>query len=151
MNKGDSEQKETVHPAFSAPPGGETILVVEDQKDLRELVAMILESRGYQVIPAGSGAEALVCWEKRHFEIKLLLTDINMPDGWTGQKLADKLVREAPQLRVIFSSGDDISDMPGAQTSGGAARNFLAKPYRPAQLLQMVRECLDQPGRPSVG
>jgi CheY-like chemotaxis protein len=124
--------------------GRETILVVDDEPDLRELVTQVLESEGYQVFSAGSGAEALEQWNKRRGEMHLLLTDIVMPDGLTGRKLADRLQREDPRLRVIFTSGH-TAGQPGTELANVEERNFLPKPYRPATLLQIVRDCLDQP------
>jgi PAS domain S-box-containing protein len=133
----------TVPVKTNAHPVHETILVVEDEPDLRDLVTQVLESRGYRVIAAGSGTEALACWAARKQEIHLLLTDIVMPDGLTGQKLAEQLTNENPQLRVIFTSGYSPG-MPGSELADIEEENFLAKPYRPAKLLQVVRECLDR-------
>jgi CheY-like chemotaxis protein len=135
----------------AAPPkplasegGGETILVVEDEPDLRDLVTQVLESRGYKVISAGSGSEALETWAKRSGNIHLLLTDMVMPDGLTGRKLAERLTSEDPRLRVIFTSGYSAG-MPGTELANVEESHFLAKPYRPATLLEVVRRCLDQP------
>ena len=124
--------------------GGETILVVEDEPDLRDLVSQVLESRGYKVVSAGSGAEALETWAKRSGNIDLLLTDMVMPDGLTGVKLAERLTTESPGLRVIFTSGYSAG-MPGTELANIEARHFLAKPYRPSTLLEVVRRSLDEP------
>ena len=134
----------------AAKAGRETILVVEDEPDLRDLVAQVLESRHYRVLTAASGAKALETWAKREGEIDLLLTDMVMPDGLTGRKLAERLTGEDPRLRVIFTSGY-TAGMPGSDLDNVAEGNFLPKPYRPATLLQVVRDCLDRPaGRVAV-
>jgi signal transduction histidine kinase len=122
----------------------ETIMVVDDEPDLRDLVAQVLESGGYKVISAGSGTQALEQWAKRLGDVHLLLTDIVMPDGLTGRKLADRLRGDDPRLRVIFTSGY-TAGQPGTELANVEAASFLAKPYRPATLLRMVRECLDRP------
>jgi two-component system, cell cycle sensor histidine kinase and response regulator CckA len=127
-----------------ASSGGETILVVEDEPDLRELVLQILDSSGYKVITAGSGAEALQAWATHRAEIRLLLTDLALPDGMSGQDLADRLTTENPQLRVILTSGYSAG-LPGTELAGVDSRRFLAKPYRPSTLLEIVRRGLDEP------
>jgi two-component system NtrC family sensor kinase len=141
-----SEPRKTAPPASvpTRPTGRETILVVDDEPDLRDLVSQVLESGGYHVLSAGSGAQALEQWAKHPGDIHLLLTDIVMPDGLTGRKLADQLLSEDPRLRVIFTSGYSAGQ-PGTELANVEARSFLAKPYRPAALLRIVRECLDRP------
>jgi CheY-like chemotaxis protein len=124
--------------------GHETILVVDDEPDLRDLVTQVLETAGYVVISAGSGAEALELWAKHHGDVHLLLTDIAMPDGLTGPKLAERLRSEDPRLRVIYSSGYSAG-VPGTDLANMEGQIFLPKPYRPGTLLQTVRDCLDQP------
>jgi two-component system, NtrC family, sensor kinase len=131
-------------PPAKPPPGHETIMVVDDEPDLRDLVSQVLESGGYKVLSAGSGAEALELWAKRQGDVHLLLTDIVMPDGLTGRKLAEQLQGEDPRLRVIYTSGY-TAGMPGTELANVDERCFLAKPYRPSMLLKIVRECLDQP------
>jgi CheY-like chemotaxis protein len=118
---------------------------VDDEPDLRELVSQILEADGYRVILAGSGAEALDQWAKRQGSVHLLLTDLVMPDGMTGRILAERLQREDPSLRVIYTSGY-TAGQPGLELADVEERNFLPKPYRPNTLLRVVRECLDHPG-----
>jgi PAS domain S-box-containing protein len=130
-------------------PARETILVVDDEPDLRELIAQVLESDGYHVISACSGKEALEQWAKRSGDIHLLLTDMVMPDGVTGNKLADLLQSEDPRLRVIFTSGYTAGQR-GTELANVKDRNFLPKPYRPNTLLSVVRECLDQAGAHSA-
>jgi two-component system, cell cycle sensor histidine kinase and response regulator CckA len=124
--------------------GAETILVVEDEPDLRDLVVQVLEARGYTVVGAGSGKQALEQWSQRNRNIDLLLTDMVMPDGMTGCELATRLKNDAPDLRVIYTSGHSAG-VPGTQLADIDERQFLAKPYRPSKLLEIVRSVLDNP------
>jgi CheY-like chemotaxis protein len=125
-------------------PVAETILVVEDEPDLRDLVVQVLQSRGYKVLEAGSGKQAIEQWTQRDRPIDLLLTDMVMPDGMTGCELASRLQTDAPGLRVIYTSGHSAG-IPGTQLADIDERQFLAKPYRPSRLLEIVRSVLDNP------
>jgi CheY-like chemotaxis protein len=144
---GAGETRKAPQPSLGpSSGGGETILVVEDEPDLRDLVSQVLESQGYKVVQASSGADALEVWRKHAGSINLLLTDMVMPDGLGGRKLADILTNEDPRLRVIFTSGYSAG-MPGTELATVEEQQFLAKPYRPSALLEVVRRCLDQPQR----
>ena len=125
--------------------GSETILVVEDEAPLRELVQFILEGQGYNVLDAGSGVAALKVWEQHKSSIDLLLTDLVMPEGMSGNELGERLVKEDPSLKVIFTSGYS-ADTVGKDFVLRDGVNFLQKPYHPDKLAQTVRDCLD--GKP---
>jgi two-component system cell cycle sensor histidine kinase/response regulator CckA len=122
--------------------GTETILVVEDEPPLRALVRNVLQRYGYKVLEAGSGVEALPLWREHQSRIKLLLTDMVMPHGLSGRELADKLLLENPQLKVIYTSGYSL-DVVGTDMVLREGLNFLQKPYHPRKLAQAVRDCLD--------
>jgi signal transduction histidine kinase/ActR/RegA family two-component response regulator len=122
--------------------GDETILVVEDEPALRELVVNILELCGYRIYQARSGVEAVRVWEKHKSEIDLLLTDMVMPEGMSGRQLAERLQAEDPGLKVIYTSGYSPG-MAGKDIALLEGFNFLAKPYPPSRLAQVVRDCLD--------
>ena len=134
----------------AAPPtvspiarGNERILIVEDEEMLRELAREILRDSGYQILEAASGREALAVWQRHEGKIDLLLTDMVMPEGVSGVELAERLVAETPQLKVIFMSGytsDDVSAELLARTNA----SFIQKPYGHAELTQIVRDCLDR-------
>jgi nitrogen-specific signal transduction histidine kinase len=121
--------------------GRETILVVEDEPVLRELVQEILKEYDYQVIEAASGVEALRVWDEFEGEIDLLLTDMVMPEGMSGRELATQLKKRKPSLKVIYSSGYSPDSM--GQDFGHSDTIFLSKPYLPPQLARTVRQCLD--------
>ncbi len=123
------------------PGGEETILVVEDETGLLELVRNVLQGYRYRVLVASSGAEALRIWDEHNGQVDLLLTDMIMPGGMTGNDLAAKLRKQKPGLKVIYTSGYS-SELTGKDSSANNTA-FLAKPYLPLQLAQTVRKCLD--------
>jgi hypothetical protein len=121
--------------------GKETILVVEDESGLLELVRSVLERYEYHVLIAASGSEALRVWDEQQGRIDLLLTDMIMPGGMTGGELAAELKNRKPELNVIFTSGYSVEligkDMAQSDT------NFLPKPYQPHQVARLIREIID--------
>ncbi len=141
MDKPGEVEVEQVLPV-DVKGGNETVLVVEDEVAVREVVSKVLTSHGYRVLQAGSGLEALQVWAQNSKTIDLLLTDIIMPDGVSGLELADKLLAENPRLRVIFSSGYS-QDMLERKHQPRKGVSFLSKPYHPSHLAKVVRNCLD--------
>jgi signal transduction histidine kinase len=129
-----------------AQGGREIILLVEDEPVLRELVAKVLEDYDYRVLQAESGVEALKVWDEYEGNVDLLLTDMVMPGGVSGAELAQRLRQRKSDLRVIYTSGYS-SEVVGRNFSENDPV-FLAKPYRPPQLAQRVRRCLDAPAQP---
>jgi PAS domain S-box-containing protein len=122
--------------------GTETILVVEDERDLRDLVSRVLRNDGYRVFEAVDGPSALNIWAEYKDQIDLLFTDVVMPGGLNGRDVAEKIWTERPDLKVIFSSGY------GADTLGKDFKldpkfNYLQKPYEPGRLAKIIRQCLD--------
>jgi two-component system, cell cycle sensor histidine kinase and response regulator CckA len=131
------------HPAEAAEPirgGHETVLVVEDEPVLREMVCEMLKGHGYQVLEASTGVEALKVWDDSEARVDLLLTDMVMPEGMTGAELAEQLRRRKPDLKIICSSGYSPEIMEQNSHNDVA---FLPKPYHPPQLARLVRNCLD--------
>ncbi len=127
--------------AVEIPGGHETILLVEDERDLLELTREFLERYGYRIITAPNGVAALKVWSENQREIDLLLTDMRMPDGINGYELAQRLVSDKPALKVIYVSGYSIEHTPAMRLKEGS--NFLTKPYTPPGLAQAVRRMLD--------
>jgi two-component system cell cycle sensor histidine kinase/response regulator CckA len=121
-----------------------TILVVEDEPALRFLVETILRKNGFRILVAENGVEALKVWEEQEGKVDLLLTDMIMPEGMSGRKLAERLRQENRHLKVIYSSGysGELIDKEGLKLDG---HNFLSKPYHPKKLLEVVRASLDVP------
>ncbi len=129
-------------PESQVPHGTETILVVEDEPPVRWIVKEVLGKYGYKVLEAGNGVEALALWHQRHGEIALLLTDIVMPVGLTGQELAEKFTAQKPGLKVIYISGYSLQ-VAGKGFALLDGLNFLQKPFDGAKLALAVRHCLD--------
>jgi two-component system, cell cycle sensor histidine kinase and response regulator CckA len=135
-------------PATAAPAdpvvrgGKETILVVEDETPLRELVCDVLSGYGYDILQAESGAKALMVWQEHKAKVDLLLTDLVMPDRLNGRELAEQLRAEFPELKVIFTSGY-TADVVGKDFISQRGLQYLQKPYDPRKLALTVRECLD--------
>jgi two-component system cell cycle sensor histidine kinase/response regulator CckA len=126
--------------------GHETVLLVEDEESVRGLLAHMLHNRGYRVLQAASGAEALPVFETHAAEIDLVLTDIVMP-GMSGLELAGRLRRMRPETPIVFMSGysGDVLTRTGPLPEG---MSFLPKPLRPDVLVAKLREALDRSSRP---
>jgi PAS domain S-box-containing protein len=126
--------------------GVETILVVEDEDQVRTVIVTILRRHGYRVLAARHPGEALLLAEQKTEEIHLLLTDVVLPQ-MSGPSLASRLVALRPGLHVVFMSGytDDILGRHGVHESGFT---YLQKPITPVSLLGTLRTVLDEaPGR----
>jgi CheY-like chemotaxis protein len=119
--------------------GTETVLVVEDQEQLRKMVARVLRGQGYKVREAANPGEAVLIAERYAGPIHLLLTDIVMP-GISGGELAARLKAVRANMAVLFMSGYSERAMLG-QLEGA----YLAKPFSPETLAVKVREVLGPP------
>jgi len=142
----DLPRAEPARPEAKAAPaperrGGETILLVEDEEFLRDLARRMLELKGYRVIPAADGAEALAAMARSGVSVDLLLTDVVMP-GMSGRDLAERILETHPDLKVIYSSGytEDVIVRKGL---GDQRAHFLRKPFTIDDLAGKVREVLD--------
>jgi PAS domain S-box-containing protein len=126
-------------------PGTESILLVEDEEPVRRLVHRLLSRAGYRVLTAASGEEALQLLERQGHEVDLVLTDLIMPGGVSGQELGRRLCERNARLRILYMSGytgdSGASDAPDRFRLPPGAR-LLAKPFTPATLLESVRTSL---------
>jgi PAS domain S-box-containing protein len=121
--------------------GAETVLLVEDQPEVRSVAREMLGRHGYTVIEAATGSEALVAARNHDGGIHLLVTDVVMP-GLSGRALAEQFVQQQPAARVLFMSGyTDDNIVQQGLLDGRVA--FIQKPFTPTALLQKVREALD--------
>jgi two-component system cell cycle sensor histidine kinase/response regulator CckA len=121
--------------------GSGTILVAEDQTDVRALVSHVLRAYGYRVLTASNGEEALAVAARETRAIDLLITDVVMP-GLNGRELAERLGRLRPRMKVLFISGytEDTVVRRGVLKPD---LNYLSKPFGPAALLTSIRRILD--------
>jgi PAS domain S-box-containing protein len=134
------ERVGAVRSTAEAPHGTGTILLVEDEQDVREVAREFLESGGYTVIEARDGAEALKKLGKHEGGIDLVVTDMIMP-GMTGQDLTARLKQERPEIRVLYMSG--YSERAAADSiRGDSSMRLLAKPFSRWALLRAVHELL---------
>jgi PAS domain S-box-containing protein len=129
--------------AYREVSGSEVVLLVEDEDNIREPAAEILEARGYAVLAAHNGAEALEIAEHHTGPIHLVITDVVMPQ-MNGSRLAEALCRVRPDTRVLYISGypEDAIAHHGVLEP---RHRFLQKPFPPGLLLATVRELLEQP------
>jgi len=137
------EIEETMRPTMTLLAGSETIVVVEDEVQVRELVQEILQAEGYTVLTAADGDEGVRLCTEYDGPIDLLLTDVVMP-GLSGPEMAQCILPVHSTIKVVFMSGyasDAIGDH-GVLDPGTA---FLQKPFTPDILIGKVRETLDTP------
>jgi CheY-like chemotaxis protein len=137
-------------PELAVRGRGELVLLVEDDAAVRATISSILERNNYRLLAGSDGMQARELFRKRGSEIDLLLSDVVLPHGLSGAELALQLRNENPRLRVILCSGyspdkvrpvmDELPDL-----------MFLQKPFRPEQLLSLLRRTLDKPGLQSAG
>ena len=122
--------------------GTETILVVEDQPALRELVRRILQQKGYRVLEAPDGEEAVRVAESTARPIQLVITDVVMP-GMNARAMAERIRKIWPTVRVLFMSGYHDDDVM-LQSLANAKVDFLQKPFLPHDLAEKVRAVLER-------
>jgi CheY-like chemotaxis protein len=128
--------------------GMETVLIVEDQAEVRGVIRTTLRRNGYTVLEATNGQEALALSRGHAGPIHLLFTDVVMP-GLSGRRVAEILTAERRDMRVLYTSGytDDAIVRHGVLEPGLA---FLQKPYTSSAMLRKLRSTLDTPNPPAV-
>ncbi len=119
----------------------DTILLVEDDDDVRSLARCVLEEAGYHVIEAADGHKAIAAWREFPGRIHLLLTDMVMPGGLSGSDVADRFSADRPDSKVIFSSGYS-TDLFSGEINPRSGFNYLPKPYLARQLTDAVAGAL---------
>jgi CheY-like chemotaxis protein len=122
------------------PPGGYTVLVVDDEEAVRRLASRMLTWGGYQALEARHGREALATIEQHAGPIHLVLTDIKMP-GMNGRELGREIESRWPDKRILYMSGFASEVFQGGLLEAGAP--FLAKPFTQEDLTGKVRGLLE--------
>jgi PAS domain S-box-containing protein len=139
--------KPTVPKHRVAAGGNETILLVEDDPELRLSVRATLSRLGYHILEARNGPEALQVLKAELQEIHLLLTDMVMPGGMSGTELVERARAQNPQLKAVCMSGYS-TELVGRAFPAASAARFLTKPFQAMELAQAVRDALDQGNKP---
>ena len=132
----------TVSPPVEKSSNFETVLVVEDEEIVRELVCDVLAEQGYQVFCAADGHEALQMAGDHHGHIHLLITDVIMPHI-NGPELAELLSAARPEMKVLFVSGYSNNDI-GDHGVLDTRIDLLQKPFTPQTLARKVRDVLQE-------
>jgi CheY-like chemotaxis protein len=138
--RGEEAPVEAEPPALDLPRGSETILLVEDNEDVRNLLRDVLRLQGYVVLEADSSSQALRLCAAHAGVIDLLLTDVGLP-SMDGLELADRLTALRPDMKVIYMSGysNPLPSRPGHEDT---ERTFIQKPFTTDNLALKVREVL---------
>jgi len=122
--------------------GSGTVLIVDDEADVRSLARVVLEQAGFTVLAAEDGRSGVAAFRERSGEVVAVILDATMP-GWSGAETLRELRRVRPDARVILSSGYDESDARDGFGDASLA-GFLPKPYRPDDLIRRVRVVLSR-------
>jgi two-component system cell cycle sensor histidine kinase/response regulator CckA len=140
--KGDVKEEEIEQTPVENLSGSETVLIVEDDDSLRKLTRTVLKQRGYKILEAENGEDALRISKEHEGSIDLMITDVVMPK-MSGKETAERLQPLHPQMKVIYMSGytDDAIVHHGVLAAG---LNFLEKPFSLEGLARKVREVLDK-------
>ena len=141
ISYGEASSSSVQIPSVKTAAGRETILLVEDDQNVRELVHAMLESNGYTILVAANGTEAIEIFERENEAIQLLLSDIVMPK-MGGHELAERLRAKNPEIKVLLTSGYSDSAL-NLESLPGLPIHFLEKPFTPIALVRKVREVLD--------
>lgn len=122
--------------------GNETILVVEDEEDLRELLTSLLHNYGYTILVARDGLEALERYRRHRLDIRLTITDMDLPKI-NGAAVSQSILSSDPKAKIILISGFIDAPLKNSILAAGVSE-FMAKPYSMTQMLQTIRKVLDK-------
>ncbi|MGA8430510.1 MAG: PAS domain S-box protein [Candidatus Sulfotelmatobacter sp.] len=137
----EAVESRSAAPLGQAPEGGsETVLLVEDEESVRQLVRETLQGKGYQVLEAGNGESGLVAAARYEGTIDLVISDVVMP-GMGGRELVQRLLESRPTMKVLYLSGY-TEDAVASGDAGESDKTFLQKPFTLQNLSRTVREVL---------
>ncbi len=140
--EGKTEHKASANKPENMPHGNETILMVEDERVVRDMTQKLLTRMGYDVHSASNGLDALALIKKNSHVFDLLLTDVVMPE-MNGRELAEKARELIPDVKVIFTSGY-TDDMILQHKVFEESVDFIGKPYSPLEMTRKIRSVLDR-------
>jgi CheY-like chemotaxis protein len=123
------------------PGGSESILVVEDEEPMLNVLSGLLKSKGYKVYVARDGYEAVATYEQHYKEISVVVSDLGLPK-MTGQDAFLRMKSVNPRIKVIFGTGYLDPELKTELLSMGA-KGFLSKPYSQDELLRRIRDLID--------
>ncbi len=135
------EKPEVADSGIMPALGTETVMLVDDEESVRELGARVLTKRGYTVLQAANGREAINLFNWGHSQISLVILDLIMPE-MGGTECLKELLKIDPNVRVLVASGYS-ADTSVQDTIQMGAKGFVAKPFRVKELLRHVRNALD--------
>jgi len=127
-------------PATISAPSAGTLMVVDDERGIREMLRRVLERAGYRVLTAAQGGEALARFEEAAGAIDLVITDVRMPE-MSGPELADRLATLREGVKILYISGYGGAIV-APHDPFGIRSVFLQKPFTMAALLEKVKEML---------
>jgi CheY-like chemotaxis protein len=133
--------KQMLGESAPVPAKPKTVLLVEAEDRARTLARFVLERQGFRVIEADDGPTALLLWEGNGAKVDLVLANISLRDGQSGEALVKQLQETRPELKVIYS-GDSEPDGEAKPLSLPEGSKFVAKPYSHSRLLEAVNGCL---------
>ncbi len=145
----DIAEEDTTEAEVEVPEGTETVLLVEDEGAVRQLMRAVLRERGYDVLEAGSAEEAIELFEESPRTVDLLVTDVVLP-GLNGDELVRSLRQRMGKLRALLISGYPRGSI-GMQHKLPPDPHFLQQPFSPSVLCRRVRELLDEGGEGAGG
>ena len=134
---------ETADATLQDVPGGrETVLLIEDEEMLRDLVKTVIESKGYNVLTASDGEEGIDLFERRHDEIDVVISDLGLPKI-SGEEVLKRIRLIAPSARLVAASGFIEPEVKSSLLDIGVTR-IVQKPYMISEILKTVREVIDK-------
>lgn len=139
--EGEAEWGESVEEVEMPEGGTETILLVDDEKSIRDTGKKLLSAHGYTALTAADGESALEVYRQRK-RIDLAIVDLIMP-GMGGRRCAEELLKTNPQLKIVIASGYSF-DGPEKEALEDRIKGFISKPYEMEQILRVIRDVLDQ-------
>jgi DNA-binding NtrC family response regulator len=124
------------------PAGTETILIIEDEELLKELLKASLVSKGYTILTAGDGVQGVKMYQSHQKEIAVVVSDVGLP-LLNGQDVFREIRKINPEAKVILASGF-IEPEAKSQMYRAGLKNFIQKPYLQDEVLQKIREAIDR-------